>query len=1068
MYLTCRWNHHCLTRFFRTFAFVLLMGGLTVVWCVTPSANTLMRDVFAHAVTTAAKAQTKTVKAQVDNFLSLARKEIRSGNVERARELLQQVLILDPQNKKAKDELVKLTGTAGSIAPRPAIMAAAATPASINYDDMSSTELVDASKALMRDGEYETAKSILEKALKKSRDDNERRAIHAYLNAIDKEMQRGTVAMQQQLDYNLSELDSLLRRAMIYLENKQYAQADAELQRAKTMAPGDERVLKLLAQVNQAQGTQSQQRLVAEVKDQKRQLTQEEAAADVLFEEGVIFYRQGRIIEAVEKWRQAIHVHPNYQPAHTYIANTMLEYEKALEQRQEKVASLEADSRFEQMLDTQIPQYSTQGERVDVKDVYSLLSTLSGLNFVLAENLEGQVAMDVKNTNVREILNLLQKQYGFVWDRDGDTIFVEQGFVTRIFPLSEGQYKTIELILNDPSTLEDSSRNLRTILYGPTEEFEVPGKQLYLNKTSQSLVVTDTEANVRQVEAFLEDMPQLIGDQRPLETRVYQVDKDIARDVYEILKLVLFEGRGSRDLRDPRRMLFLEPDSNSLIVRDYPENIDQVEQILADQQITRRLEEGELQARQFTIADVDDVEDTPEAQARRDEFVGAIAEVLEHMLYGREGREAAMLQGRMLIANPLRGTIDVVDTSQKIRLVEEYLNSVRRETTQDILIEVFPIQHVDVFTIADALAFLFFDAQQSTRALFLSQNIFQSVGTSEQADVLDAGDLFEETTRDRFNLTGGGGGGTDLLQFFSVRFYPDSNTNSIVVFTPDQEAIDLTSRVISTFDKPQRMIELENRVVTVSLTDLRSINFDYFLSNPLIGDFDFDPEVSENNIGFIQGDVNESQGGINFSYRTFGQSRLDFLMTLLESTSSLNLLSAPKLITVANPITPPQLFVGQQIPYADDVNFEDQGDDDPTNNRLVATFNRTLAGVSLAFLPFILNDDHIYLEMAPNIIEPGERLPVGITGEAPPGQAVPNIGPLLLNQKFVQTSVRLKNGSTVVLGGLIDEKENERLEKVPLLHKIPFLGALFTDRNIEKTKNSTLVFVTVRIIEPEY
>ena len=148
-----------------------------------------------------------------------------------------------------------------------------------------------------------------------------------------------------------------------------------------------------------------------------------------------------------------------------------------------------------------------------------------------------------------------------------------------IFPLSEGQYKTIELILNDPSTLEDSSRNLRTILYGPTEEFEVPCKQLYLNKTSQSLVVTDTEANVRRVEAFLEDMPQLIGDQRPLETRVYQVDKDIARDVYEILKLVLFEGRD--------RVICVTPVGccsrtglNSLIVRDYPENIDQVEQIL--------------------------------------------------------------------------------------------------------------------------------------------------------------------------------------------------------------------------------------------------------------------------------------------------------------------------------------------------------------------------------------------------------------------------------------------------------------------------------------------------------
>ena len=61
----------------------------------------------------------------------------------------------------------------------------------------------------------------------------------------------------------------------------------------------------------------------------------------------------------------------------------------------------------------------------------------------------------------------------------------------------------------------------------------------------------------------------------------------------------------------------------------------------------------------------------------------------------------------------------------------------------DILIEVFPIQHV--MSLPSRMpSFLFFDAQQSTRALFLSQNIFQSVGTSEQADVLDAGDLFEK------------------------------------------------------------------------------------------------------------------------------------------------------------------------------------------------------------------------------------------------------------------------------------------------------------------------------------
>jgi type II secretory pathway component GspD/PulD (secretin) len=168
-----------------------------------------------------------------------------------------------------------------------------------------------------------------------------------------------------------------------------------------------------------------------------------------------------------------------------------------------------------------------------------------------------------------------------------------------------------------------------------------------------------------------------------------------------------------------------------------------------------------------------------------------------------------------------------------------------------------------------------------------------------------------------------------------------------------------------------------------------------------------------------------------------------------------------------NPIEPPAIFVGQQLPYVEDVQFDDQGDDDPTNNRLTYQFERSFVGISLAFIPFILNDDHVYIELAPQVIEPGERLPINVE-EAPQGTIVPNIGPIVLSQKYVRTSVRLKNGQTIVLGGLIDEKESESATKVPLLHKIPFLGNLFEDRTIEKTKNSTLIFLTTRIIEPEY
>ncbi|MBZ0256925.1 hypothetical protein K8I31_12740, partial [bacterium] len=287
--------------------------------------------------------------------------------------------------------------------------------------------------------------------------------------------------------------------------------------------------------------------------------------------------------------------------------------------------------------------------------------------------------------------------------------------------------------------------------------------------------------------------------------------------------------------------------------------------------------------------------------------------------------------------------------------------------------------------------------------------------------------------------------------------------------TPDQEVIDLIIRIINTFDKPQKMVELETRVVSVSLTDLRSINFDWFLTNPFRGDYDFNPDNFESDLSLIQGSVQDQDQppGVQFSLHTLGESRLDFIMNLLETTNSLNTLAAPKVLSIPNPIDPPRIFVGTQIPYADNANFEDQGDDDPTNNRLTVDFQRAFAGTMLAFMPFILNDGHVYIEMAPQIIEAGERLPLTLSGVAAPGVEVPNIGPLLLNQKFIQTSVRLKDGATVVLGGLIDEKENEQLNKLPFLSKIPFLGNFFTDRLVEKVKTSTLIFVTVRIVEPE-
>ncbi|MDX9754014.1 MAG: tetratricopeptide repeat protein [bacterium] len=1018
-----------------------------------------------------AKEDGKSATEQADSLYKLARKEVRSGNVERGKTLLQQVLALDPQHRQAQADMNKFLASGTSISPDTTVIAAAKATASsteipASLDSLSSTEMVDVAKAMMRDGDYPAAANTLERALKKSKDDTERRQIRAYLNAIAQQQGQVEETRTMQLEYNLSELDTQLQKALIYMDNGQFDKAEVELRRAQEIAPADPRVAELLKRLGKEAGSDLATQAGSLQKSAGQEAAGQAAMAENIFREGVDFYKQGRVIEAVQKWEAVLKIAPEHQASKTYLTNTRMEYTQAVRAKEEAAKKAAEDAKFEKLLDTEIFQYSTRGERVDIKNVVSFLSNLSGLNVVMAENLEGLVAFEVKNTTVRGVLNLLQKQYGYVWERDKNTIFVKRGFNSRVFPLTPAQFETIETILDDPSVLQDSSKNLKTILYGPDNEFDVPGKELFLNTNTNSLVVTDTDENLQKVEAFLKAMPVISVDmKKPVVIGVYKLDRDISKEIYEMVKIVLFEGQGGYDVNDNRRQLFLEPTSNNLIVIDYPDNIKKVEDLLSNQQITSKLEEGDLVAKQFTITDMDDIEDTPESLARREEFVGGVAEIIQQMLYGKTGVDAAKLQGRLTVANPARGTIDIVDTRSNIRRVEEYLSSIRGETTQDILIESYPIKHVSVFDIADAMAYLFFDSQQSTRNYFLSQNSFQSLGTSEQGDVGDFSNLVEETTRNRFNLSGGGGGGTDLLQYFTVRFFPDINTNTLVVFTTDQEVLDLIDRIISTYDKPQRQLELENRIVTVSLDDLRTINFDYFLSNPFQSKINLtNPDKQLMDVAMI----NNNDTGLTLSMNTLGSTRMQFLMNLLESTTSMNVLSAPKMLYMPNAFVTPQLFVGQQIPYVQDVQYDDGGDNDPTNNRLTYDFQRAFTGISLAFVPFILNDDHVVIEMIPQVIEPGERLPISLEGGAPSDIQVPNIGPLILGQTFAQTAVRMKSGETVVLGGLITENESESQNRIPLVNKIPFIGTLFKDRAIEKSKLSMLIFLTCRIIEPEY
>jgi general secretion pathway protein D len=71
---------------------------------------------------------------------------------------------------------------------------------------------------------------------------------------------------------------------------------------------------------------------------------------------------------------------------------------------------------------------------------------------------------------------------------------------------------------------------------------------------------------------------------------------------------------------------------------------------------------------------------------------------------------------------------------------------------------------------------------------------------------------------------------------------------------------------------------------------------------------------------------------------------------------------------------------------------------------------------------------------------------------------------IVTTTRSAKTSVVVKDKETVVIGGLIQDQEQETVSKIPFLGDIPFLGWLFKTKHKERTKTNLLIVLTPRIV----
>lgn len=117
-------------------------------------------------------------------------------------------------------------------------------------------------------------------------------------------------------------------------------------------------------------------------------------------------------------------------------------------------------------------------------------------------------------------------------------------------------------------------------------------------------------------------------------------------------------------------------------------------------------------------------------------------------------------------------------------------------------------------------------------------------------------------------------------------------------------------------------------------------------------------------------------------------------------------------------------------------------------------------GIKVSLVPFISPEGYVTLN-----IKPGYATEAGkVYSENEAGGQ--DIGATLLNRRNLNLkNVRIKDGETLVIGGMIQETDSKVVQKIPVLGDLPLVGAAFRSTSTEKTKSELVIMITPRIIK---
>lgn len=455
---------------------------------------------------------------------------------------------------------------------------------------------------------------------------------------------------------------------------------------------------------------------------------------------------------------------------------------------------------------------------------------------------------------------------------------------------------------------------------------------------------------------------------------------------------------------------------------------------------------------------------------------GKIIEELEQIFNTKKSKDDEASFFRFIEIERLNAVLAVTHQAGYLKDIENWVFRLDRINTAAAGgVNVYRAQHVSATDLADTLSNIFGSggSGKSSKASIASgrkslsatnkksdsSSSSSASGANRQQDSMSDRTL-SDRTKDK-NSSGSGALGGSLSSSSgsnnnndmpNVKIIADEGNNALIVVATAQEYA-VIERVLKQLDVLPLQVLIDATIVEVSLVDELKYGIQWYFSHNNAGINQINGGGANQGLNLIDFTKDAasavSTGGFSYAFSS-GSKDIQAILNASATNNNFNVISSPSLMVLNNQEA--TIKIGDSVPIRSSVSSNLSGN---TNNGIVQTSSIQMidTGVNLSVRPRVNSGGLVLMDILQSV------------NEAKTTDTSKDIDSPTIQKREIETSVAVQSGETIVLGGLIDDKNTYNRGGVPLLHELPLIGPLFGSTTRNNNKKELVVLITPRVMK---